>query len=82
MENSPLNIEPINPGLIDVQTKKRISEHIKNEHDIITDEDIKNAKTDIGKNTYEEPNNKDDKNDRDQNFDNRTEIIEKIISIT
>lgn len=29
-------------------TKQRIREHISNKHDIITDDDIKNAKVDLG----------------------------------
>jgi len=33
---------------VDEQTKKKIHEHLSNEHDVISEEDIKKIRTDIG----------------------------------
>ena len=44
-ETNPQSTEPSKP--FDAQTDRRIHEHLSNEHDVISEDDIRNIKTSI-----------------------------------
>ena len=47
MSISTLNITNSAKGFRDTGKEKRIFEHLTNQHDIITEEDIRNVRTDV-----------------------------------
>ncbi len=70
----------------DKATNKRIHEHIAHENDTITDNDIKNAKTDITnlaeKDNDDETKDKESKNDQSNNLkDNTNPTIQSVWNI-